>query len=106
MESLVSDRASARPWCDQMKIRSIVPVPILASSFAIRAIATSPGQDQAQPRYAKEIAAFEEADRLNPPPRNAVLFVGGSSILLWDLSRSFPGLPVINRGFGGSHVED
>ncbi|MDQ3212292.1 MAG: GDSL-type esterase/lipase family protein, partial [Acidobacteriota bacterium] len=29
-----------------------------------------------------------------------------SSIRLWDLARSFPALPVINRGFGGSQIAD
>jgi lysophospholipase L1-like esterase len=32
--------------------------------------------------------------------------VGSSSIRLWDLGRSFPNLPVLNRGFGGSQIAD
>jgi hypothetical protein len=35
-----------------------------------------------------------------------VLFTGSSSIRLWtDLEKYFPGTPVLNRGFGGSHME-
>src|SRR5262249_50022244 len=45
-------------------------------------------------------------DKEKPPPQNAILFVGSSSIRLWDLPRSFPGLDVINRGFGGSQLAD
>jgi lysophospholipase L1-like esterase len=57
-------------------------------------------------RWEKDIAAFEKQDRDRPPPKNAVLFVGSSSIRLWDLPRSFPETEVINRGFGGSHLAD
>jgi lysophospholipase L1-like esterase len=35
-----------------------------------------------------------------------LLFVGSSSIRRWDLPRSFTGLPVINRCFGGSQIAD
>lgn len=58
-------------------------------------------------RWEKEIAAFEVADRKSPPPKDAVLFVGSSSIRLWKtLQSDFPDLPIINRGFGGSHIPD
>jgi len=57
--------------------------------------------------FAAEIVAFERADRTNPPPKDAVLFVGSSSIRLWKtLPQDFPDLKVINRGFGGSQVAD
>jgi lysophospholipase L1-like esterase len=58
-------------------------------------------------RWEKDIAAFEAQDRTNPPPGNAVLFIGSSSIRLWKtLGQDFPELKVINRGFGGSQVVD
>jgi lysophospholipase L1-like esterase len=58
-------------------------------------------------QWEKEISAFEVSDRTNPPPANAVLFIGSSTIRLWStLARDFPGQPVINRGFGGSEVAD
>ena len=57
-------------------------------------------------RFAAEIAAFEAWDRQNAFPRDGILFVGSSSIRMWPTARSFPDLPVINRGFGGSHVSD
>src|SRR5882724_11728117 len=54
-----------------------------------------------------EIKKFEETDRQNPPPKNAVLFIGSSSIQKWkSLSNDFPGIKVINRGFGGSEIAD
>jgi lysophospholipase L1-like esterase len=57
-------------------------------------------------RWEKDIAAFEKQDKKTPPPKNAVLFAGSSSIRLWDLKKSFPDLDVINRGFGGSQIAD
>lgn len=60
-----------------------------------------------QPLWDKEIAAFAEIDRKQTPPENAVLFVGSSSIRMWtNLRSSFPRMKVINRGFGGSRLED
>lgn len=51
-------------------------------------------------------AAFDAADKKTPPPKDAVLFVGSSSIRMWDLKKSFPDLAAINRGFGGSQMSD
>jgi lysophospholipase L1-like esterase len=52
------------------------------------------------------IAAFEASDRSSPPPTGEIVFVGSSSIRLWDAQRYFPNLKIINRGFGGSHLSD
>jgi lysophospholipase L1-like esterase len=55
--------------------------------------------------FADEIAAFAAADRERPPPERPVVFVGSSSIRLWEtLVRDFAPLPVLNRGFGGSQL--
>lgn len=54
-----------------------------------------------------EIHAFEMRDATNPPPQNAVLFVGSSTIRKWTtLAKDFPGIQTINRGFGGSEIDD
>jgi lysophospholipase L1-like esterase len=57
-------------------------------------------------RWTKEMAAFEEADRRAHAAAGGVVFVGSSSIRLWDLARSFPDVRALNRGFGGSQIED
>jgi lysophospholipase L1-like esterase len=58
-------------------------------------------------QWEKEIAAFEASDRTNPPPKHCLLFTGSSTIRKWTtLARDFPGLPVVNRGVGGSEVVD
>lgn len=58
-------------------------------------------------KFETVIRAFEKADQTSPPPPNAILFIGSSSIRLWtNLVHDFPGKPVFNRGFGGSHISD
>lgn len=54
--------------------------------------------------WQKAIDEFVAADAATPPPQDAVLFVGSSSVKLWDLKKSFPDLVAINRGFGGSQL--
>ena len=57
--------------------------------------------------FQQEIAAFERQDLLSPSPAGATLFLGSSTLRLWpDLARDFPSLAVLNRGFGGSQIED
>jgi lysophospholipase L1-like esterase len=57
-------------------------------------------------KWEPAIAAFELQDRATPPTDGGIVFVGSSSIRLWDVKQSFPDLPVINRGFGGSEIAD
>lgn len=78
---------------------SLLLGPGAASSLAQTNTSRSPWEN--------EIAAFEAADKTNPPPRDAVLFVGSSSIRLWQtLRQDFANYPVIQRGFGGSQIAD
>jgi lysophospholipase L1-like esterase len=57
-------------------------------------------------RWEPAIRKFEEADRQSPPAPGQVVFVGSSSIVGWKLAESFPDIPAINRGFGGSQLAD
>lgn len=57
-------------------------------------------------RFADQIDSFVEWDRKNSFSPDAVLFVGSSSIRRWPTRESFPDLPVINRGFGGSQIRE
>ena len=46
--------------------------------------------------WEQDMQRFAAEDAVSPPPRNAVLFVGSSSIRLWEtLASDFPGVPVI-----------
>jgi len=60
----------------------------------------------ADPEYfAADIAKFATTDRDHPPPSHPIVFVGSSSIRLWDtLQQDMAPLPVLNRGFGGARL--
>ncbi|MFT7668460.1 MAG: lysophospholipase L1-like esterase [Planctomycetota bacterium] len=58
-------------------------------------------------RWAKQVKEFTDQDRLTPVAKGSVLFLGSSSIRLWDsLATDMAPTPVINRGFGGSKLFD
>jgi lysophospholipase L1-like esterase len=57
-------------------------------------------------RWEADMAKFEAQDREHPAKQGEVVFVGSSSIRLWDLKKSFLDLDALNRGFGGSEVAD
>lgn len=77
------------------------------SIFSLTVLGTITLVQAAQPPFENEIKAFEAADRKQPPPRDAVLFIGSSTIRIWkSLPKDFPELTVINRGFGGSQIDD
>lgn len=57
--------------------------------------------------WKEEIGRFAAADAVSPPPQDAVVFVGSSSIRYWTtLADDFPGVVTLNRGFGGSELAD
>lgn len=75
----------------------------------------SPGSAQVAEKYAsaaKEkwdatIRGFEELDKKTDYPAESILFVGSSSIRLWDtLARDMAPYPVIQRGYGGAKFQD
>lgn len=57
-------------------------------------------------RWKDNIEKFKASDINTPPPLNAILFVGSSSIVGWDTQKWFSGINTINRGFGGSYICD
>lgn len=57
-------------------------------------------------RWEKTIKAFEERDKADTPKKGGILFIGSSSIRMWKTDKWFPGKGIINRGFGGSQIED
>ena len=60
----------------------------------------------AQP-WDEQFAAFTAADKVKPPQPGGILFVGSSSIRLWDgLEGQFEMPLLIKRGFGGSQLSD
>lgn len=63
-------------------------------------------QVYAQP-FIEEISNFKVRDAIAFPKEKATLFVGSSSFRLWkDIESYFPDRVIINRGFGGSTIND
>ena len=80
-------------------------IALLFLAFGRSALGEEKAHDFA--KYEKEIAAFEKADLAAPPPQGELLFIGSSSIRLWNtLKQDFAPEQVINRGFGGSEIVD
>ena len=58
-------------------------------------------------RWEPAIQKFEAEDKQTPPVKGGIVFIGASSIVRWtNLAESFPGLKVVNRGFGGSELAE
>lgn len=86
-----------------MRLRQFL---LLCSLAAHPSIGWTQAADPDPNRFAQDIQRFHQWDRQNAFPTDGVLFAGASSIVRWQTVERFPGLPVINRGFGGSHISD
>lgn len=59
------------------------------------------------PRFEKEIQAFEQQDKENGIDKREILFVGSSSIRMWTtLTEDMQPYKVLNRGFGGATTSE
>jgi len=80
---------------------------VVLQAVGLLVCAASASADVVPDRWRNEIDALVANDRAQPPPQHGVLFAGSSSIRLWTtLAADFPGVPSINRGFGGSMIAD
>lgn len=77
----------------------------LCATGAVHALESR--QAVAEAGWEDALAAFAAADVKQRPEPGGVLFVGSSSIRLWDtLETEFADARVIKRGFGGSRLSD
>jgi lysophospholipase L1-like esterase len=98
-------RSLCRSWILPLCLVAAAAAPALAQAPAAAPAGTLAAHDFA--KWEKDIAAFEAADKAAPPPANALLFLGSSTIVRWKtLQQDFPGQPIINRGFGGNEIVD
>jgi hypothetical protein len=93
----------------KLKEKKMIKTKVAAIALVIAFSLTNPVHAQSDPdphRFDKSINAFRAWDAKNAIPNNPILFVGSSSIRMWKSAKSFPDLPVVNRGFGGAHISD
>ncbi|MDQ2665342.1 MAG: alpha/beta fold hydrolase [Gemmatimonadota bacterium] len=77
-------------------LASLPPLPPLVIADAPKRVPFEP-----------EILAFEAADRASPPRQGGVVFAGSSTFRMWmKAAADFPGVALVNRGFGGSTFPD
>lgn len=85
------------------RVLSLLAIFVLASPVAVAQEAPKPSPHE---KWEKAIAAFEKQDEAKLPPKGAIVFVGSSSIVKWNLANDFSDLTYIQRGFGGSQLAD
>ena len=72
----------------------------------ISTIASATADNAAFAKWEGDIAAIEAKIKSGESPQGSILFVGSSSIRLWNLKESFPERMTSNHGFGGSQMAD
>lgn len=78
---------------------------LLVLAFALPAFAQAPPADSFA-KWETEIAGIEKRLKDKPPAKESIFFAGSSSIRMWDVKKSFPDMPVVNVGFGGSQIRE
>lgn len=90
-----------------MNTRIVSILSLLVSLPLACAWAQTPAPQPGPAKWESDIKVFEESDRAQPPQPGGVLFVGSSSIRMWNtLAEDFPEVPTIRRGFGGCEIAD
>ncbi|MGL6129940.1 GDSL-type esterase/lipase family protein [Chryseobacterium artocarpi] len=78
----------------------------ILSAFLLLCFTIAFSQEK-KPMFWQDIQNFKKEDQQNPPPKDAILFLGSSSFTKWtDVADYFPTKTIINRGFGGSRLTD
>lgn len=114
-----STQVTAMPTSGMPAVAKAAPAPAKAApatrpaSVVVLPAAKIPAGPSTRPSllaglpFEKEILAYEALDKVAMPATGGILFYGSSSIRLWKtLKDDFSGLPVVNRGFGGSTAPD
>lgn len=57
-------------------------------------------------RFTNAIKRFENEDRRRESSKGGIVIVGSSSVRRLNPEVVFPGVPLIQRGFGGAHISD
>ena len=76
-------------------------------SLAAISTAGAAAQEPAANRFEKNVAAYEAADKVSPPPAIAIMLVGDSQFYRWKtLAEDLPGYTIVNRGIDSLTMTD
>ncbi len=91
-----------------MRARFTGPKIIQTGLFCLALLSVTALQGQDPQRFEEEVNTLSKQREAHwNPYRPTVLFTGSSSIRLWNgLDTAFPGVQVVNTGFGGSQASD
>lgn len=93
-------------FCRTIAVQGGLAVTLLFGATALSGQGSGvPKPDPSFP-YSTEIEDFARADSAGPAVAGATLFLGSSSIRLWNVAGSFPDIATLNRGFGGATTPD
>lgn len=79
---------------------------LLLLAFMALPFAVSDEKNPRAERWEKEIAGLEKRQLAAKHEKGGIVFVGSSTIRLWDTAKAFPDWKPINSGFGGSEIRD
>jgi lysophospholipase L1-like esterase len=83
------------------------PMVLVGQEKAIESDPLAQYRVEATEKWEAEIAKLEAQDRSQPDPKDAILFIGSSSIRRWtDLGADMSPRSTINRGYGGAKFSD
>jgi lysophospholipase L1-like esterase len=86
---------------------NVTRIVLSAAALGLGALGFAPCTAGQADAWETEIRSFEQSDRVAPPRAGVIVFTGSSSIRLWDtLGDNMKPLDVINRGFGGSQIDE
>jgi lysophospholipase L1-like esterase len=81
-----------------------ISLAVILLALAAAAQAQSP---VLQERFERKVREYVAADRVQPPPRGAILFAGDSQFYRWStIQEDLPGYTLINRGIDSFQTED
>ena len=79
----------------------------LAGILAIVAGAAQAQSPELAAKFEAKVVEYEAADRVTPPPKDAILFAGDSQFYRWKTIREdLPGYTLINRGIDSFQFRD
>jgi outer membrane protein assembly factor BamB len=96
--SRLLDRFSLTKCSTAVRLIACFALSLLTSSLVAQEKST-------RPRFVDDVAKIK-ANLDKNTLRDPILFVGSSTIRMWNLGESFPNIPCLNHGFGGSVLDD